>query len=773
MEIPALNIIVPDFYNGPKLQAAVNQAATSPQGTVWIPANYPGTDTYTNPNNAPVFDMRSGGSTSFGASSPSSLNTFFNKFFGLSPNDYGAFGDTKFCYDGVITAQPTTTFKSLATATITNTALTGNVATYTISPAAPLASGSLVTVTGTTNGSGTFNITNQPILNYDTGASTFTVAITHANVGSAADTGTATSSCAAFTQADVGKTIEILAGGLASALDVSTTIASVQSSSQVTLAANATTNASGKKFWYAHDDTAALQSWVTAINNGIPTATGLQNHSGYLAGMYFTTKPLRFINPLGSFSSGVCTGVTGGGYGTPEPWNLDNANESLSIWGQGAYRSGIVAGSQFNWASAGTAANTGVFYFTCWNGPTIQNFAVLSPDYGIAFNTSTLTGKFGGFFDDANGHVSISGIEIENFHNTTSSLVADQMANGTFESVRNNVQVYNNDCAGLYGGAVGSATSMRGLSLNNYTWGGTRGSGCNPGAAVVFGGGPSGLNNSISVTNFILDNESGSADMPAGNGLINFPSGNVVQYDNNDEIHFENGRIQTATANNFAVSVNGSATGPRASFTNVNLSNSGTAGATTQLVLIQNSTSDFQFFGGTLGCNGSCANGISVASGSQVHTYGTRQVGTIGVVGTGAANVSFITPNTTGWSGVGSLQNTLVISNQGTASANGNFALSGGWGTTAAATATAGFAQHFRTTITASGTGQAANPTITVTLPNALPAATTICTATMVGGTGTQTSINQTTNSATAPVFTFNGTPGAASTYVVDFVCGP
>lgn len=656
MEIPALNIIVPDFYNGPKLQAAVNQAATSPQGTVWIPANYPGTDTYTNPSNASVFDMRSGGSTSFGSSSPSSLNTFFNKFFGLSPNDFGAFGDTKFCYDGVVTGQPTTSFKSLSTATITNTVLTSNVATYTISGAAPFATGSLVTITGTTNGGGVFNVTNQPILNYATGAVTFTVAITNANVGTAADTGTATSSCAAFTQADVGKTIEILAGGLASALDVSTTIASVQSSSQVTLTASATTNATGKKFWYAHDDTAALQSWVSAINAGIPTATGLQNHSGYLAGMYFTTKPLRFINPLGSFSNGICVGVTGGGYGTPEPWNLDNANESLSIWGQGAYRSGIVAGSQFNWASAGTGNNTGVFYFACWNGPTIQNFAVISPDYGIAFNTSTLTGKFGGFFDDANGHVTINGIEIANFHNTTSSLVGDQMFNGTFESVRNGIQVYNNDCAGVYGGNA-AGINLRGMNWNNYVWGGTRGSGCNPGAAVVFGNGAGGLYNSLHITNFILDNESNSADMPAGNGLINFASTGGIGMDDNDEWQFENGRIQTSTQNNFAISVNSGVGKLKASFTNVNLVNTNaTAAATTQLVLLQNANSDFNFFGGSWGVTGTAANGISVANGSTIHTHGTRQFGTIGIVGTGAAGVSLMTPNTTGWAGAGSWQ---------------------------------------------------------------------------------------------------------------------
>jgi hypothetical protein len=63
MEIANLNLIIPDFYVGPLLQAAVNQAATPPLAAVWIPATYPSSDTYTNPSNVPVFDMRGTGST--------------------------------------------------------------------------------------------------------------------------------------------------------------------------------------------------------------------------------------------------------------------------------------------------------------------------------------------------------------------------------------------------------------------------------------------------------------------------------------------------------------------------------------------------------------------------------------------------------------------------------------------------------------------------------------------------------------------------------------
>jgi hypothetical protein len=80
-------------------------------------------------------------------------------------------------------------------ASVTNTALTSNVATYTA--ANKFVAGNVVTVTGTTNGGGTFNVTNQPILSSPAPtASQFSVAITHANIASAGDTGLAVSGSA-------------------------------------------------------------------------------------------------------------------------------------------------------------------------------------------------------------------------------------------------------------------------------------------------------------------------------------------------------------------------------------------------------------------------------------------------------------------------------------------------------------------------------------------------------------------------------------------------
>jgi hypothetical protein len=112
---------------------------------------------------------------------------------------------------------------------------------------------------------------------------------------------------------------------------------------------------------------------------------------------------------------------------------------------------------------------------------------------------------------------------------------------------------------------------------------------------------------------------------------------------------------------------------------------------------------------------------------------------------------------------------------------NTELVLSAGWQSTGSATVTgvAGTGQTCSWIIT-TGTTTAANPTVTDTLTNALPTSGTVCsmyinygpasTHTAVAGEG----FAQTLLSATAPVFTFNGTPTAAGkTYLVTRQCGP
>lgn len=117
--------------------------------------------------------------------------------------------------------------------------------------------------------------------------------------------------------------------------------------------------------------------------------------------------------------------------------------------------------------------------------------------------------------------------------------------------------------------------------------------------------------------------------------------------------------------------------------------------------------------------------------------------------------------------------NNLVEISSGNACTNAELTLSGGWGNTASVGSVAGQGPTCSWTITSSGTGQAANPTVTDTLTNPLASANYVCSMTMTGGTGTSTLINQTARSGTAPVFTFGGTPVASSTYIVLRRCGP
>lgn len=118
---------------------------------------------------------------------------------------------------------------------------------------------------------------------------------------------------------------------------------------------------------------------------------------------------------------------------------------------------------------------------------------------------------------------------------------------------------------------------------------------------------------------------------------------------------------------------------------------------------------------------------------------------------------------------------------QGNPCTNAELVLSAGWQSTGSATVTAaaGTGQTCAWTIT-TGTTTAANPTVTDTLTNPLPTypgSLTVCELNIHGGTHTAAAgegFTQTTVSATAPIFTFIGTPtNTGATYFVTRRCGP
>jgi hypothetical protein len=116
-----------------------------------------------------------------------------------------------------------------------------------------------------------------------------------------------------------------------------------------------------------------------------------------------------------------------------------------------------------------------------------------------------------------------------------------------------------------------------------------------------------------------------------------------------------------------------------------------------------------------------------------------------------------------------SIESSLFEADSGTAFSCTFVSLSAGWGTTRACSNPLGGNQRFSFTITASGTGQSASPTITVTLSSPWHVSP-LYQCKMVGGTGTPAFVTgETTVSSTTVLgpLIFNATPGAGLTYQI------
>jgi hypothetical protein len=102
--------------------------------------------------------------------------------------------------------------------------------------------------------------------------------------------------------------------------------------------------------------------------------------------------------------------------------------------------------------------------------------------------------------------------------------------------------------------------------------------------------------------------------------------------------------------------------------------------------------------------------------------------------------------------------------NTGTALAAGNFALSAGWGNTAAVSGVLGFDPCWEILITANGTGISSSPTIVLTFADGTWTNSPIAISKMVGGTGQFADVSDALT-ATTWTMTYNGLPVAGSTY--------
>jgi hypothetical protein len=197
----------------------------------------------------------------------------------------------------------------------------------------------------------------------------------------------------------------------------------------------------------------------------------------------------------------------------------------------------------------------------------------------------------------------------------------------------------------------------------------------------------------------------------------------------------------------------------------------------------------------TLQCNGTCwidgdnfansasANGLR---GLHVSSTGTAYVQNaqfplstltgVGVLidsggkyfdGGGNVNTS-VTPYTVNGSFIGQNSTTTFNTTLVTAA---KLVLSAGWGSTAADTALSGGNSPIEFTITNSGTGQAASPTITYTFPTPYAVAPFTCAATQIGGTNPVNTFTASALSKTGVTFTSNLTPTASDTEIVQITC--
>lgn len=103
----------------------------------------------------------------------------------------------------------------------------------------------------------------------------------------------------------------------------------------------------------------------------------------------------------------------------------------------------------------------------------------------------------------------------------------------------------------------------------------------------------------------------------------------------------------------------------------------------------------------------------------------------------------------------------------------GDFALNASWGSTASTAITVATAKDSAAviTVTSSGTGQAANPTIVFTFHDGTWTNTPVCQAFQTGGTGVIANMTVSARSATAYTWIWVGTPVAAATYEVTILC--
>lgn len=543
---------------------------------------------------------------------------------------------------------------------------------------------------------------------------------------------------------DVGRQFEVACGTTSS--QGALTIVSVQSATSATLSgATSVCSGTGNQIFVGSDNTTTLQNWV---------ANGLQNHfvhSYYLPkGVYYTTKPLRFVNPNAVNECG----------GTVNP-SSNFVYCGFNLLGSGAGQSIIHPATQPNFLwSTGSSSNNGVIFISTFSFGMIQGIAVIGDQAHYAS-----TGMAGG-----------STLGALNLASAQHFFINENWLNAVFISdanVSNRAGLIDAGCfeCWISNNAIESNGADAEVSINlaeketydnNYL---ENASNDQTGNALLLNG--SNVKQAL-LRNFHFKGPNNNS------AAVQFQPGFTIA--TGYSVEFDGGRMDQGGATDVGVWVR-ACTGGTIEFNNFDFVNTGNASAIS-LLRVDNgpTTCPIVINNGVMSPGGASSRAVLNNGTGGVWMQGVNCLNSCTLAGTGTTN-QFI-QTATGWGGLGGVTGTYFLSDQAAACTNGELGLSAGWQSTGSATVTAvaGKGQTCSWTIT-TGTTTAANPTVTDTFVAALPDATTVCELNIHGGTHTAVAgegFNQTTISATAPVFTANFTPTAGgTTYFVTRRCGP
>lgn len=425
------------------------------------------------------------------------------------------------------------------------------------------------------------------------------------------------------------------------------------------------------------------------------------------SGLAMVDFPHMYMQPPGCARTPVVTGGSAG-------------STALEIAGQGRGTSGLELGNGFggNIAAQCTHGDTGTACFAVRGNGLWRNWS-------ISGGGETLNGANNGAHNlvEVDSYGKLRDMQFTNYGSKSTSALFMDFVNGT-----------------------GGPTFMNGVALDGFATG------------VIGGGGNLFINDSVigdmcggialdTGTSTLIDFTGGESLIiagpctPANANMLKIEAGATVSGSGKLIINMSNG----STTTNFGVNNPGNGV--------LRMCNLTVNGGVAASVGIANSS------GGTVQlCNSTL--GVTTAANSYKSTSSAASV----LIDGGGNTITGSTIT------AGGVVNESASSN-GVLLTAAKLVLSAGWGTTAAVTAPVGGDAPVQFTVTNSGTGQGASPTITYTFPTPYLVAPISCTATQIGGTNANGTFTSSALSATGVTFTFSLTPTAASTEIVQVTC--